>query len=109
MSNRINPVDQGMLGKIGEKIGEAGNAKKAGVTNPQADAGNAAAGSRGDTVELTSGAKLLERLDKTLAELSAVDSARIDAVRSAIESGDYSIDAEKIADAIIRFDQELGE
>lgn len=109
MSNRINPVDQGMLGKIGDKIGEAGSAKKAGLGKPQPDAGSTAPGSRGDTVELTSGAKLLERLDKTLAELSAVDSTRIEAVRSAIESGDYSIDAEKIADAIIRFDRELGE
>lgn len=109
MSNRINPVDQGMLGKIGDKIGEAGNAKKAGVSAPQPDAGKAASGGSVDTVELTSGAKLLERLDKTLAELSAVDSTRIDAVRSAIESGDYTIDADKIADAIIRFDRELGE
>jgi negative regulator of flagellin synthesis FlgM len=109
MSNKINPVDQGMLGKIGDKIGEATNAKKVGNDKSQVDAGGAAATNTSDTVELTSSAKLLERLDKTLAELSAVDATRIDAVRSAIESGDYSIDAEKIADAMIRFDQELGE
>ena len=109
MSNRINPVDQGMLGKIGDKIGEATSAKKVGTDKSQVDAGASAANKAGDTVELTSGAKLLERLDKTLAELSAVDTTRIEAVRSSIESGNYTIDADKIAEAMMRLDRELGE
>lgn len=109
MSNRINPVDQGMLGKIGDKLGEAGSAKKVGGNDAAVDKGTEARQSASDTVELTSSAKLLERLDKTLAELSAVDTRRIDAVRSAIESGDYVVDAEKIAEAMMRIDRELGE
>ena len=108
MSNRINPVDQGMLGKIGDKIGEAGSAKKVGSDAATGTSGDARQ-SQSDTVELTSSAKLLERLDKTLAELSAVDTRRIDAVRNAIENGDYTIDAEKIAEAMLRFDRELSE
>jgi len=109
MSNRINPVDQGMVGKIGDKIGEAGGTKKVGTENPAADKAAGKVPSTGDTVELTSSAKLLERLDKTLAELSAVDTQRIDAVRNAIENGDYTIDAERIAEAMLRFERELGE
>lgn len=109
MSNRINPVDQGMLGKIGDKIGEAGNAKKIETDDSAVGKGAGAQPAASDTVELTSGAKLLEKLDKTLAELSAVDTNRIEAVKNAIESGDYVVDADKIAEAMTRFDRELGE
>lgn len=109
MSNRINPVDQGMLGKIGDKIGEATNTKKVDTGKSQVGSGSSSAATRSDTVELTSGAKLLEKLDKTLAELSAVDATRIDAVRASIEQGDYTIDADRIAEAMMRFDRELGE
>ena len=117
MSNRINPVDQGMLGKTGDKAGskvdskvdETGSTPKVG--GGDATAGRAAGGApaTADTVELTSSAKLLERLDKTLAGLSAVDTQRIDAVRTAIENGEYRIDAERIAEAMLRFERELGE
>ena len=31
MSNRINPMDQGLLGKIGNKIGESGTTRKLGT------------------------------------------------------------------------------
>ncbi len=109
MSNRINPVDQGMLGKIGDKIGEAGGAKKVGTDKAVADKGSGERQAVGDTVELTTSAKLLEKLDKTLTELSAVDTTRIDAVRSAIERGEYVVDADKIAEAMMRMDRELAE
>ena len=105
-------MDQGLLGKIGEKVGEkVGNANE---TRKSSDSqrpaeGKAADRSRAtDTVELTSSAKLLERLEKTLAAQPAVDSTKVDAVKRAIESGDYQIDAEKIADALLRTDREIG-
>ena len=106
MSNRINPVDQGMLGKIGDKIGQTGTTKKL-DTEKSAAGAVPAQPSSGDTVELTRGAQLLEQLDKTLAEVSAIDSGRVEAVRTAIQNGDYSVDAEKIADALLRYDQEF--
>lgn len=109
MSDRINPVDQGMLGKIGDKIGDAAGAKKVGTDKTGSGKAGDAPQNVSDTVELTQSAKLLEKLDKTLAELSAVDTTRIDAVRNAIESGEYVIDAEKIAEAMLRMDRELGE
>jgi negative regulator of flagellin synthesis FlgM len=109
MSNSINPVDQGMHGKIGDKIGETATTRKLDVATPAAHEGKQAQKASGDTVQLTSSAKLLERLEKTLAETPAVDSARIDAVRADIENGDYVINADKIADALLRTDLELGE
>ena len=109
MSNRINPMDQGLLGKIGDKIGDAGGTRKvggdAGARGNEASRQPDAA----DTVELTSRARLLEQLEKTLASQPAVDGARVAAVREQIESGQYEVNAENLADAIIRSEQELGD
>ena len=102
-------MDQGILGKIGSKVDGAGTSRKVSsdVAAPDKATGGPVAGS--DTVKLTSNAKLLEQLDKTLAELPAVNSARVDEIKTAIENGDYQIDADAIADAMIRMDRWLGE
>jgi negative regulator of flagellin synthesis FlgM len=111
MANRINPVDQGMVGRINgktnEKTGEAGAARgiAADPSSVRKDTGHVGGG---DTVELTSSARLLERVEKSLAGMPDLDSSRIEAVRSAIERGDYSIDAERIAEALLKSDQALG-
>jgi len=109
MSNSIKPVDQGMHGKIGDKIGETATTRKLGVASPAARKDAQGTAEARDTVQLTSNAKLLERLEKNLAETAATDSARIAAVRADIESGNYAINADKIADALLRTDLELGE
>lgn len=111
MANRINPVDQGMVGRINgkmsEKTGDAGIARGVtGDTTSTRDNAGTVVGS--DRVELTSSAKLLERLEKSLASMPELDTTRVDAVRTAIQQGDYRIDAEKIADAILRSDREFG-
>jgi flagellar biosynthesis anti-sigma factor FlgM len=41
--------------------------------------------------------------------LPDIDAARVDNVKTAIASGDYVIDAEKIADALLRSDRELSD
>ena len=109
MTNRIGPVDPGAIGKAGNKVDEAGTSRKT-----SGDSGAAVAAPKGraasnDTVQLTSGAKLLERLEKSLAGLPDVDSARVAEVKAAIENGSYQIDADAIADAMIRFERSFGE
>jgi len=102
-------MDQGLLGKIGSKIGESGTTRKVGTD--ASGQGNDAVSQKNtdDTVELTSSAKLLERLEKTLASLPDFDSSRVEAVKAQIENGEYQIDAGKIADALLRHDRELGD
>ena len=102
-------MDQGMLGKIGNKVDEAGTSSK--VSREQATPDKAQQGpvSPSDTVNLTNDAKLLARLDETLASLPVVDSARVAEIKAAIESGDYEINPEAIADAMIRMDRSFGE
>jgi len=108
MSNKINPVDQGMLGKIGNKVGESGASKKVGALPGASNQSADAVKSTTDTVELTSGGKLLERLEKTLSTLPEVNAARVDQVKSQIANGEYEIDSAKIAEAMLRFDREVG-
>lgn len=102
-------MDQGILGKIGNKVDEAGTSNKVSKDSAAPDKAQQNPASTSDTVNLTSDAKLLERLDKTLASLPTVDSARVAEIKTAIENGDYEIDAEAIADAMIRLDRSFGE
>lgn len=102
-------MDQGTLGKIGNKVDEAGTSSKVSKDSAAPEKGAASPAPRTDTVNLTNSAKLLERLDKTLASLPAVDSARVAEIKTAIENGEYQIDADAIADAMIRLDLSLGD
>ncbi len=101
-------MDQNPIGKLGSKIDESANSKAAadpaaaGSPSPKAQQAS-------DTVKLTSGAQLLERLEKTLADLPGVDETRVAEVKAAIENGNYEINADAIADAMIRFERSLGE
>ena len=108
MANRIGPVDPGAIGKAGNKVDETSTSRKLTGGAGAADAPQGRA-TTSDTVELTSGAKLLERLEKSLAGLPDVDSARVAEVKLAIENGEYRIDADAIADAMIRFERSFGE
>jgi len=107
MSNTIKPLDQGMLTKLGDKSSGAKDVMNARSSTRLEQRSDSSAPPKSETVELTSGAQLLSRLDETLSTLPDIDTARVDAVKSAISSGDYEIDAEKIADAVLRADREL--
>ena len=102
-------MDPGTLGKIGGKVDEAKTSSKVSTDSQAALAASGEPKSATDTVNLTSSAKLLERLDKTLAALPAVDSQRVAEIKTAIENGDYEIDSDAIADAMIRLDRSFGE
>lgn len=101
-------MDQRILGKIDGKIGETGTTKAVKLDSPTRSREPGHQAGTGDTVELTSSAKLLERLEKTLATMPEIDSARVAAVKAQIENGEYQIDAGKIAEALLRTDKEIG-
>ncbi len=109
MANRIGPVDQGLINKLGTKLDESSASRKVGGEPGVRDSAGKSPQSTGDTVQLTDSARLLERLEKTLASLPDVDAARVSEIKAAIQNGDYEIDAGAIADAMMRFDRSLGE
>lgn len=102
-------MDPNSIGKLGNKVDDAGTSRK--VSNDPAVSPGAQTGSKStsDTVNLTSSAQLLERLEKSLASLPDVDVDRVAEVKLALENGDYQIDADAIADAMIRFERSFGE
>lgn len=102
-------MDHGTLGKIGGKVEETGSGGKVAKDSVAPETASPDVRPSTDTVQLTSNAKLLERLDKTLATLPAIDSERVAEIKLAIENGDYQIDSDAIAEAMIRLDRSFGE
>ncbi|NNC77769.1 MAG: flagellar biosynthesis anti-sigma factor FlgM [Woeseiaceae bacterium] len=109
MTNRIGPLDQSMIGKIGNKIEEAGTTSRVSSDKDAKSGVGTAPESKGDTVNLTSSAQLLERLEKSLQSLPSVDAQRVAEIKTAIENGDYEINSKAIAEAMVRFERSLGE
>lgn len=107
MTNRIGPMDNS-IGKLGNKVDDTSVKRASGDNKPAGKAGSGTA-QRGDTVELTSSAQLLSRLEETLKTAPAVDAAKVAEVKAAIASGNYDIDSSAIADAMLRFERSLGE
>lgn len=60
--------------------------------------------SAGDRVTLTNTASRLKDLEQQLSSSSSVDSARVAEVQNAISNGDYSVDADSIADKMLAFE-----
>ena len=60
-----------------------------------------------DVVRLTGDAQRAAATEKSINNTPVVDEGRIESIRSAIESGQYSIDAQKVADKILLLEREL--
>jgi len=67
----------------------------------QSEGSSAAAG---DRVTLTNTASRLKELEQQLSNTSSVDSSHVAEVQSAITNGDYSVDADRIADKMLAFE-----
>ena len=76
-------------------------------TSQSADSRSAKGAAAADTVSLTSSAQLLQKLEEILAAAPASDAKRIAALKEAIDSGAYEVDAATIAERLIRMEQDL--
>lgn len=86
----------------------AGNGSTA-TDKPAADAATAAttAAQTGDQVTLTDSARSLQKFEEAVAKAPVVNAAKVDAVKRAVQSGTYQIDAGRVAAKILHFDGEL--
>lgn len=103
MANKID-------GQGFRSIDTTGNSRRPGKTesaSQSADAQSGKAAAPSDTVSLTSSAQLLQKLEEILAAAPASDAKRIAALKEAIDSGTYEIDAATIAERLIRMEQDL--
>ena len=64
--------------------------------------------SDGDRVTLTNTASRLKNIENELSSASSIDSARVEQVQSAISNGDYTVDADRIADKMLDFEDFMG-
>ena len=62
----------------------------------------------GDTVALTDGARLLERVEGKLADTPVVDVQKVAAVKAEIADGSYQIDDRAVAEKLLQSDRERG-
>lgn len=60
-----------------------------------------------DTVTLTETAARLRDLGNSLSALPITDTQRVEAVKKAIEDGDYKVDAGRVANKMIEFEKLL--
>lgn len=60
--------------------------------------------SAADRVTLTNTASRLQNIEQQLSNASSIDNARVAEVQSAITSGDYAIDSDRIADKMLAFE-----
>ncbi len=63
--------------------------------------------SSSDSLELTGEGTQLQQIEQSLSDIPIVDSKRVESVSQSIESGQYTIDNEKIADRIIENERDL--
>ncbi len=98
MSNKINGVDS-RLGPV--------SAPQPVTRNRASDANDAGSTGVRDGVQITDGARQLASLEKAIAALPVVDQARVDAVSREVAEGRYAVQPQKIADRLIRMDQEF--
>jgi negative regulator of flagellin synthesis FlgM len=79
------------------------------VDKGQGDAPSAAApaASTADQLTLTGSARTLQKLGDAIASTPVVNTAKVAAVKQAVQSGSYQVDPGQVADKIIQFESDL--
>ena len=81
------------------------NQGKENTNSSSAESGNTSSSS--DRVSLTGEARQLQELETRLASAPVVDSQRVEAVRSAVENGTFTINPERIAEKLMSLEEAL--
>lgn len=81
------------------------NSRTGGSNDPVQQAERAKGGT--DQLSLTGEARQLHEVESRIASASVVDSSKVGAVRTAIENGTFSVNAERIAEKLMSLEQAL--
>jgi negative regulator of flagellin synthesis FlgM len=100
MSVKIN----GLENRPVQVAGKGATERTAGKS---AAAPGAAVAAAAHEVKLTDSAMQLAALEKALAQVPDVDLKRVEEVRTAIQSGEYKIDAQRIAAKLLQLERAL--
>jgi negative regulator of flagellin synthesis FlgM len=83
------------------------NSSAAVADKSQGDASSAATSQTGDHVTLTDSARSLQKIEERVAKTPVVNAEKVAAVKQAISSGNYQVDAGRVADKILKFERGL--
>ncbi len=75
--------------------------------NKGADTSSRVSANTADKVSLTSTAARLKDIEQRLASQAPVDNNRVNEVKSAINNGEYNVDADRVANKMIDFENSL--
>lgn len=99
MVNEINSFTQNSIGSAGKKSErvDAVRAENQQTTSASAEPAQ-------ESIEISSQAQLLSKLEAQIKDLPDVDQARVEALREQISQGTYEIDNSSLAQSIINFE-----
>ncbi|MDB6083879.1 MAG: flagellar biosynthesis anti-sigma factor FlgM [Gammaproteobacteria bacterium] len=60
-----------------------------------------------DHLTLTDSARSMQKIEEAIAKAPVVDTAKVAAVKQAVSSGTYQVDAGRVADGLLRFESGL--
>lgn len=96
------------IGKTGIEVRPAKARFAESAQKPGANSGPAARGAPArDAVQLTDTATRMKRIEAGLAGVPDVDRSRVEAARRKIESGDYAVNARRVAQKLLQLEQDL--
>lgn len=87
----------------------AGTSRKLNVEDGSAASRGASTGTQatGDTVNFTRSGLLLGRLEELVTSTPVVNEERVEAIRQALASGSYEVDAQSLASKLLEFEKDL--
>ncbi|WP_222220032.1 flagellar biosynthesis anti-sigma factor FlgM [Marinobacterium arenosum] len=99
----INPLNlTGQAANVRSRVSE--NAQTTQGNNVQRQDNNVATAPQ-DTVKLSGAAQTLQGVEQKLANTPDVDQKKVDRLKAEIESGQYKVNAEKVAEGFMSFEK----
>jgi negative regulator of flagellin synthesis FlgM len=105
MTEKINGQGFRPSDTAGARRSEA--AKPAGSQEQSRTASAGKSASASDTVSITQSGLLMSKLEELVQRAPVVDQERVAAIKDAIASGTYEIDAQRTADRLLKLEREL--
>jgi negative regulator of flagellin synthesis FlgM len=104
VTNRIKGLDGGSIGS--DSSNPVDRVRVSTPVNSSTAEGSSAT-AQGDSVHVSSTARSMTALSQAVADTPEVNMARVSSIEQAIATGSYRVNPERIADSMLRLDQEL--
>ncbi len=99
----ITPINKGNLSALNNNAEKTQKLESQGQLQKQ---NSGLQSQRGDRVELSSQVKLFKSLEQEVKKMPEFDQSKVDRIKQAISDGEYSINHERLANAILAADNE---